>query len=99
MIDLDELERLAKGGFRTYWPEDILALTAEVRRLREDLQASKLLAHANAEMFKAEKVDGDLYRWLRDQNSNYLSVWSVDRGYEWVGEDLTAAIEKERGPA
>jgi hypothetical protein len=46
-------------------PKAILELCAEMRRLREDLQAAKLLAHANAEMFKAEKVDGDRYRWLR----------------------------------
>lgn len=37
--------------------EDYIALEAEVRALREDLQATKLLAHANAEMFKAERAD------------------------------------------
>jgi hypothetical protein len=46
-------------------PKAILELCTEIRRLREDLQAAKLLAHANAEMFRAEKVDGDRYRWMR----------------------------------
>ncbi|MEI7296619.1 hypothetical protein WCQ02_31135 [Paraburkholderia tropica] len=44
-----------------HWRE----LNEEVRGLREDLQAAKLLAHSNAEMFGAEKADGDRYRWLK----------------------------------
>lgn len=90
MIDLDELERLAKAaqansddiGEQEWYEADeiaslmhgliakadaglmarctppvILAFIAEMRTLREDLQATKLLAHANAEMFKAERAD------------------------------------------
>jgi hypothetical protein len=44
----------------------IEVLQLEVELLREDLQAAKLLAHANAEMFKAEKSDGERYRWAKE---------------------------------
>ena len=73
MIDLDQLEALAKAaqtgapGHRIKFfvqidPETILTLIAETRALREDLQAAKLLAHANGEMFRAEKADNEALR-------------------------------------
>ena len=107
MIDLDDIQRSAEAAQRTnrlmgygsrpiLTAEVILELIAEAQALREDLQATKLLAHANAEMFKAEKVDGERYRWLREQNSNYMSSWSVDHGYNWVGEDLDGVIDVAR---
>jgi len=46
-------------------PAAILELAAEVRRLREDLQAAKLLAHANGEMFRAEKAEAEKLRGVR----------------------------------
>lgn len=68
MIDIEELERLAKAaqtdipGHRIKFfvqmdPEIALSLIGEVRQLREDLQAAKLLAHANGEMFRAEEEE------------------------------------------
>ena len=54
------------NGVREYveavQPSAILELIAETRQLREDLQAAKLLAHANVEMFRAEKAVADQYR-------------------------------------
>lgn len=47
----------AKEWIEAATPDAISELIAEVRTLREDLQAAKLLAHANAEMFKAERED------------------------------------------
>lgn len=49
----------------------MLALIAEVRALREDVQAAKLLAHANGEMFKAEKAENEA---LRRQSLELLGV-------------------------
>lgn len=64
MIDLDEIERILNDetGRWNVSPDAISGLVAEVRALREDLQAAKLLAHANAEMFKAEKADNEALR-------------------------------------
>lgn len=52
-------------------PDILLALIAEVRALREDVQAAKLLAHANGEMFKAEKAENEA---LRRQSFELLGV-------------------------
>lgn len=54
-IDADDVAEF----IATANPAQILALIAEVRALREDLQATKLLAHANAEMFKAERAQNE----------------------------------------
>lgn len=55
MIDVGRIEGLI--GFDKIPDEWIIDLCKEVRVLREDIQATKLLAHANAEMFKAERAD------------------------------------------
>lgn len=129
MIDIEELERLAKAaqansdniGEQDWYaseeisalmhgliahddaglmagctPNVILELVAELRRLRaeindfttsygdmnqevvqlrEDLQAAKLLAHANGEMFRAEKVDNESMRCVLDVVRKHLMGW------------------------
>jgi hypothetical protein len=72
-----EFDDARKQYLRAANPTAILELVAEVRRLREDLQSTKLLAHANAEMFKAERVDGERYRWLRQQHWNESTLFVV----------------------
>ena len=54
----------------------------EVRTLREDLQATKLLAHANAEMFKAERAENealkhdlDSYMRISKEYLEEIEVW------------------------
>jgi hypothetical protein len=60
MTNLDELERLAKDGFRTYSPDSILALIAEVRALREDKARI-------ATLFAAIKHGDEAHRiWLKE---------------------------------
>lgn len=60
MIDIDRIEGLI--GYDKIPDAWIAELCSETRQLREDLQAAKLLAHANGEMFRAEKAVADQYR-------------------------------------
>ncbi|WP_175952854.1 hypothetical protein [Burkholderia sp. BCC0405] len=62
MIDIDRIENLI--GYDKIPDAWIAELCAETRQLREDLQAAKLLAHANGEMFRAERADGERWRTL-----------------------------------
>lgn len=73
-------------------PAAILELVAEVRQLREDLQASKLLAHANGEMFREQKIDNERMRCVLDVVRKHLMGWVSF-------EELHAALVKyETGP-
>ena len=66
IVEADEIcdpNMEANAAFiETFNPATALELIAENRQLREDLQAAKLLAHANGEMFQAEKAEADQYR-------------------------------------
>lgn len=67
-------------------------LNQEVIQLREDLQAAKLLAHANGEMFRAEKADNERMRLVLDVVRKHLMGWVSF-------EELHAALVKyETGP-
>lgn len=81
-------------------PAAVLELIAEVRRLREDLQATKLLAHANAEMFKAEKIDGDRYRWAISREDNaeelYGAVICNAPDVEAINAEIDGLMAKEK---
>ncbi|HDR9497065.1 TPA: hypothetical protein QDC06_000252 [Burkholderia cepacia] len=43
-----------------------------IEQLREDIQAAKLLAHANGEMFRAEKIDNERMRCVLDAIRKYF---------------------------
>jgi hypothetical protein len=63
-----------------------------IEQLREDLQAAKLLAHANGEMFMAEKIDNERMRCVLDVVRIHLTGWVSS-------EELHAALVKyEAGP-
>lgn len=80
MIDIDTLEALARNVAAIGRP--VAANPADIIALIEEVRALR--------------EDAERYRWLRDQNASYMSRWSVDREYEWVGEDLDAAVETAR---
>jgi hypothetical protein len=70
MIDIDELERLAKDAaetgvaghrikfFMSIDPESILALIAEVRALREDAERYRWLCNGNGYFLEEEQLYG-----------------------------------------
>ncbi|VWC90308.1 hypothetical protein BLA17378_04521 [Burkholderia aenigmatica] len=90
MIDIDRIEGLI--GYDKIPDAWIAELCVETRQLREDLQAAKLLAHANGEMFRAEKIDNERMRCVLDVVRKHLMGW--------VGfEELHAAlVQYEAGP-
>ncbi|ARK42635.1 hypothetical protein [Burkholderia pseudomallei] len=62
--DLLPVDPQETGAFPAWSDDNIVSMQAEIAQLHEDLQAAKLLAHANGEMFRAEKVDGERWRAL-----------------------------------
>lgn len=71
-------------------PAAILELVAEVRSLREDLQAAKLLAHANGEMFRAEKAEHALLREAMREPT--LTVCRFPGGASWAADGVNERV-------
>ena len=78
--------------------ETIALQDEQIAALREDLQAAKLLAHANAEMFKAEKADNAALRkrW-DDQLVEALMNCAVPAAGAKMIFDEMEAIDAARG--
>jgi predicted xylose isomerase-like sugar epimerase len=95
MTDIEKIEALAKDGFRTYNPESILALIAEVRVLREDAERMEYL---------------ELHKWKDDRDGGYsgsysfrvlaysASTWSgaIPFSHATLREAIDAELAKEK---
>jgi len=71
-----------------------------IARLREraatqDACGCWSLDRAVADELERLVADATRYRWLRAQNAD-ADAWTIEHHFNWVGEDLDAAIDKAR---
>ncbi|ARL91004.1 hypothetical protein [Burkholderia pseudomallei] len=64
-----------------------------IEQLREDLQAAKLLAHANEEMFRAEKAEHALLK--ETMREPVLMLCQFPGGGSWTAEGVNERVAEE----
>ena len=82
-IDIDDLESRAKTCIGIDPNGGIAIYSMELLALIAEVRALR--------------EDAERWRWLRQENSDYLSNWGVDIGHDWAGENLDEVVDTARG--
>lgn len=88
--DLLPVDPKEMGAFPAWSDENVVAMEAEIALLREDLQAAKLLAHANGEMFRAQKAEHALLREAMREPT--LTVCRFPGGASWAADGVNERV-------